>query len=127
MATRNTRSARQARPAVAPTTPQGLDDLVKNFEEKEVSSKYTTVSGRQKVSPAFRSTIAEAMILRKEGADRSFCLLTFKQGGSKTASLVYSQASDDQLINKKLDVKSLEYVSTFKDGKHYLNITGKVL
>jgi hypothetical protein len=127
MATRNTRSARQARPVVAPATPQGLDDLVKNFEEKEVSSKYTTVSGRQKVSPAFRSTIAEAMILRKEGADRSFCLLTFKSGGSKTASLVYSQASDDQLINKKLDVKSLEYVSTFKDGKHYLNITGKVL
>ena len=127
MATRNTRSARQARPVVAPATPQGLDDLVKNFEEKEVSSKYTTESGRQKVSPAFRSTIAKAMVLRKEGADRSFCLLTFKQGGSKTMSLVYHQATDDQLVNKQLDIKSLEYVATFKNGQHYLNITGKVL
>lgn len=126
MATRSTRARVSEKPAAAPQV-NDFDALINDFETSEVSSKYSTESGRRKVSPAFRSTIASAIIKRKEGEKLSFCLLIFKKGGAKTKSLVYSQATDDTIVGKQLDIKTLEYVATFKDGQHYLNITGKVL
>lgn len=116
--------ARKARPSAAAPV-NDFDALINDFNNKEVKTSLYVELQRRRFTPAERATISKAVICKLEDKP-AYCMLIYKAGGSKTISLVAPTCFNVQ-PGSQLDIKTLEYVLTSRDGKNYLNLDGEPL
>lgn len=124
MTARPTR-ARQARPAAAAPQVNDFDALINDFNNKESKDSLYVELQRRRFTPAERATISKAVVC-KQNDKPAYCMLIYKAGGSKTISLVSPTCFNVQ-PGSQLNIKTLEYVLTSRDGKNYLNLDGEPL
>ena len=125
MATRTTRSARQAKPAAAAPKPLSLAEQFMN--ESPDTGDDSSVLSRERVPASYRATI-ESVTAKRSTSNRKFCyaVIAFKKGGKKTLGLAYPTCKVNP--GTQLDLKTLEFVTTIgDDGNKYLNLDGKPL
>jgi hypothetical protein len=102
-------------------------NLVDSFINADVKTSAVEELARTKVPANFRATIRQAVIMSpSDSTKQPYVRLCFKAGGYKTISLM-APTCFNVCAGQQLDIKTLEFVTTSKDGNEYLNIDGEVL
>jgi hypothetical protein len=111
---------------VTSVTPEPMN-LVDSFINADVKTSAVEEIARTKVPANFRATIRQAVIMSpSDSTKQPYVRLCFKAGGYKTISLM-APTCFNVCAGQQLDIKTLEFVTTSKDGNEYLNIDGEVL
>ena len=113
--------------AAKAAAPSKQMNLVDSFINADVKTSAVEEIARTKVPANFRATIRQAVIMSPSDSTKlPYVRLCFKAGGYKTISLM-APTCFNVCAGQQLDIKTLEFVTTSKDGNEYLNIDGEVL